>query len=63
MSRKEFWMRTFKLCAGAALAMALVAIGTAHAGFENAGTTAGNFLSLGAGARAQHGRSVARARR
>ena len=44
-------MRTFKLCAGAALAMALVAIGTAHAGIENAGTTAANFLSLGSGAR------------
>jgi hypothetical protein len=52
MSPREFWMRTLKLCAGAALAMALVAVGTAHAGFENAGTTAGNFLSLGAGARA-----------
>lgn len=52
MSGRAFWMRTLKLCAGAALAMALVAIGTAHAGFENAGTTAGNFLSLGAGARA-----------
>lgn len=44
-------MRTLKLCAGAAVAMALVAIGTAHAGFENAGTTAANFLSLGSGAR------------
>lgn len=44
-------MRTFKLCAGAALAMALVAIGTAHAGIENAGVTAANFLSLGSGAR------------
>lgn len=44
-------MRTMKLSAGAAVAMALVAIGTAHAGFENAGTTAATFLSLGSGAR------------
>lgn len=35
----------------AALAMSLVAGATARAGFENAGTTAANFLSLGAGAR------------
>lgn len=51
MTAKEFWMRTMKLSAGAVVAMALVAIGTAHAGFENAGTTAANFLSLGSGAR------------
>jgi hypothetical protein len=51
MSTKEFWMRTFKLCAGAALAMALVAVATAHAGIENAGVTGANFLSLGSGAR------------
>jgi hypothetical protein len=51
MSGKEFWMRTLKLCTGAAVAMALVALGTAHAGIENAGTTSGNFLSLGSGAR------------
>jgi len=44
-------MRTLKLVAGAVLAMILVAIGTANAGFDNAGTTAGNFLSLGTGAR------------
>ncbi|TMQ69861.1 MAG: PorV/PorQ family protein [Candidatus Eisenbacteria bacterium] len=51
MSGKEFWMRTFKLSAGAALAMVLVTLGTAHAGVENVGTTGGNFLSLGSGAR------------
>ena len=51
MSGKEFWMRTLKLCTGAAVAMALVALGTANAGMENAGTTAGNFLSLGSGTR------------
>jgi len=33
------------------LAMSLVASAPARAGFENAGTTAANFLSLGAGAR------------
>ncbi len=44
-------MGTIRLVAGATLAVALVAIGTAHAGFENAGTTAAGFLSLGSGAR------------
>jgi hypothetical protein len=45
-------MRTLRLIAGAALAMTLVALGTAHAGVERAGTTAADFLSLGTGARA-----------
>jgi LysM repeat protein len=44
-------MRIVGLCLGAALAMALVAVGLAHAGVEQAGTTAANFLSLGSGAR------------
>jgi hypothetical protein len=48
MSTKEFRMRTWKL--SLVVAMTLV-FGTAHAGFENAGTTAANFLSLGSGAR------------
>jgi hypothetical protein len=51
MRARAFWLRTLKLSVGAAVAMALVAIGTAHAGFESAGTTAANFLSLGSGAR------------
>ena len=44
-------MRTLKLTALAILAMILVALGTAHAGVERAGTTSANFLSLGSGAR------------
>jgi hypothetical protein len=44
-------MRTMRLTAGAALAMALVALGTARAGVERAGTTAADFLSLGSGTR------------
>lgn len=44
-------MRALFRAAMAALGMSLVASATAQAGFENAGTTAANFLSLGAGAR------------
>ena len=52
MSARAFWLRTLKLSAGAVVAMALVAHrDRAHAGFENAGTTAASFLSLGSGAR------------
>src|SRR5262249_29777727 len=36
---------------GAVLAMVIVAVGFAHAGESNAGTTSANFLSLGAGPR------------
>jgi hypothetical protein len=36
---------------GAALAMLIVAVGFANAGIDEAGTTAANFLTLGAGAR------------
>jgi hypothetical protein len=46
-----FWRKALKLTAGAALAMAVVALGTANAGIENAGTTAANFLSIGSSAR------------
>lgn len=45
-------MRICTRAAIAALVMSLVASGTARAGFENAGTTAANFLSLGQGAHA-----------
>ena len=44
-------MRACIRAAVAALGLSLVASATAQAGFENAGTTAANFLALGAGAR------------
>lgn len=44
-------MRILKLCIGAALVMALIAAGIAHADIDKAGTTAANFLSIGSGAR------------
>lgn len=50
MNTRENAMRLVKLVIGAALAMALVAAGFAHAGVEKAGTTAANFLSVGSGA-------------
>ncbi|NOT32617.1 MAG: PorV/PorQ family protein [Candidatus Eisenbacteria bacterium] len=43
--------RILKLAAGAAIVMALVAAGFAHADINQAGTTAANFLSVGSGAR------------
>ena len=46
-SRTRAWIRA----AIAALGLSLVAGANARAGFEDAGTTAANFLSLGAGAR------------
>lgn len=44
-------MRSCMRAAVAALGMSLAASATARAGFESAGTTAANFLSLGSGAR------------
>ncbi|HYM81885.1 MAG TPA: PorV/PorQ family protein [Candidatus Limnocylindria bacterium] len=44
-------MRILKLVVGAAVAMALVAAGFAHASIDNAGTTAANFLTVGSGPR------------
>jgi hypothetical protein len=44
-------VRIVFLFIGAALAMAVVAVGFANAGIDQAGTTAANFLTLGAGAR------------
>ena len=44
-------MRILKLSIGAALMMALVAAGFAHADENAAGTTAANFLTIGAGPR------------
>lgn len=44
-------MRTCARSAVAVLAMTLAGSAAARAGFENAGTTAANFLSLGSGAR------------
>jgi len=44
-------MRILRLCIAAAAVMALVAVGFAHASIDNAGTTAANFLSIGAGPR------------
>jgi hypothetical protein len=44
-------MNAFRRAAGPILAVTLLASTTARAGIENAGTTAANFLSLGAGAR------------
>jgi len=51
MTRREGWLRSIVLFAGALLVMALVAVGFANAGVEKAGTTAANFLTLGAGPR------------
>jgi hypothetical protein len=47
MTNREHAMRILKLCVGAAIAMALVAAGFAHADENAAGTTAANFLSIG----------------
>jgi len=44
-------MRILRLCIVAAAVMLLVAVGFAHAGIENAGTTAANFLTIGSGPR------------
>lgn len=44
-------MRVVRLCLGAALAMALVAAGFAHADVDETGTAAASFLTLGSGAR------------
>jgi LysM repeat protein len=44
-------MRIIKLCIGAAILMALVAAGFAHADENGAGTTAANFLTVGSGPR------------
>ena len=44
-------MSTLRRAAGPILAMTLIASASARAGIENAGTTAANFLTLGAGAR------------
>jgi hypothetical protein len=44
-------MRIYAWAAVAALGTSLLASATARAGFESAGTTAANFLSLGSGAR------------
>lgn len=52
MSRSTMQLSPHQWSAAAVLAVALAAMGTAHAGYEAAGTTAANFLSLGAGARA-----------
>ena len=52
MTHREGWLRSVALVAGALLVMALVAVGFANAGEEKAGTTAANFLTLGAGPRA-----------
>ena len=51
MSTRENAMRMLKLVVGAALLMAVVAAGFAHADMNQAGTTAANFLSAGTGAR------------
>ena len=52
MKARRQLMRILFLCLGAALAMAIIAAGFASASEDNAGTTAANFLSLGAGPRA-----------
>lgn len=44
-------MRILKLCVGAVIAMALVAAGFANADENDAGTTAANFLTIGANPR------------
>src|SRR5262245_4608624 len=51
MSARGNVMRIVRLCLGAALAMALVAAGFAHADVDETGTTAASFLTLGSGAR------------
>jgi hypothetical protein len=51
MINRRHCIRIGFLLIGAALAMALVAVGFANAGIDQAGTTAANFLTLGAGAR------------
>jgi LysM repeat protein len=48
---RENAMRILKLSIGAAITMALVAAGFAHADENAAGTTAANFLTIGAGPR------------
>ncbi len=50
MSWGGAWMRICARAAVVAMVTSLLVAGTARAGFENAGTTAANFLSLGAGA-------------
>ena len=51
MKASQKLLRNLFLVLGAALAMAVVAVGFANAGIENAGTTSANFLSVGAGPR------------
>jgi hypothetical protein len=51
MKAPRQFVRILALCLGAALVMALVAAGFAHASEDNAGTTAANYLSIGAGPR------------
>lgn len=51
MKASQKFVRTVFLLLGAAIAMAVVAVGFANAGIENAGTTSANFLSVGAGPR------------
>src|SRR5262245_14100232 len=53
MTPRQGWLRLTMLLVGALLLMALVAVGFANAGVEKAGTTAANFLTLGAGPRIQ----------
>ena len=51
MSRRQQWIRILMLCAGAAVLMVLVAVGWANADPSQVGTTAANFLDVGAGPR------------
>ena len=51
MSRRRQWIRIAMLCLGAAVLMAIVAVGWANADTSLAGTTAANFLDVGAGPR------------
>jgi hypothetical protein len=51
MMTRRRWIRLVFLLIGAAVAMAVVAVGFANAGIDQAGTTAANFLTLGSGAR------------
>lgn len=51
MSRRQQWIRIAMLCLGAAVLMVLVAVGWANADATLAGTTAANFLDVGAGPR------------
>ena len=51
MKARRQLIRILFLCLGAALAMAIVAAGFARAAEDKAGTTAANFLSVGAGPR------------